>query len=90
MNIIKNLNDIPIDDIGKLTKAKADNYSKVVNSKVLLIGVTGTIAILQAIIILVQNRNNNKLEEEKMRHEEEMMRLEIEKMKIENSNKEEE
>ena len=84
MNIIKNFTDIPLDDITKLTKAKADNYTQVVNSKTVMIGVVGTIVIIEAIIALMKNRDNNI-------HEERMAEFELEKFKLElENNKEEE
>lgn len=83
---IKNLIDIPLDDITKLTKQKADNYTQVVKSKTMMISVIGTIIILEAVVSLIKNHNNND-------HEERMMELELEKLKLEmenNKNKEEE
>lgn len=91
--------NLPMDKVTRVSKPQADALNSMAeagikfnNSKVILIAVAGTIAIIQAAIKFAENHNNNnKLEEEKMRHEEEMMRLEIEKMKIENKiNKEEE
>ena len=84
MNIIKNFTDVPLDDITKLTKAKADNYTQVIKSKNVMIGVVGTFVIIEAIISLIKNRDNNN-------HEERMMKLELEKLKLElENNKEEE
>ena len=89
--------NLPMDKVTRVSKPQADALNSMAeagikfnNSKVILIAVAGTIAIIQAAIKFAENHNNNKLEEEKMRHEEEMMRLEIEKMKIENKNIKEE
>ena len=82
--------NLPMDKVTRVSKPQADALNSMAeagikfnNSKVILIAVAGTIAIIQAAIKFAEN-HNNKLEEE-------MMRLEIEKMKIENKiNKEEE
>lgn len=76
---IKNLIDIPLDDITKLTKAKADNYTQVVKSRTVMIGVVGTIIIIEAIITLVKNHDNNN-------HEERMMEFELKKLELESKN----
>lgn len=86
------MNILPMDKVTHVSKPQADAINsmadsvvKVNNSKAILIGVAGAIAVLQAIIVLIQNHDNNK-------HEERMKELEIEKLKVElekHKNKEE-
>ena len=83
---VKCVTTLPFNKVTQLTKPQADALKsmaesaiKTNNSVAACIGVAGAVAILTAIVTLIQNHDNNK-------HEERMKELEIEKLKVELEN----
>lgn len=73
---------LPVDNL-KYTKPQVDQFVRANGVYIKTIGITGSIAIVTALITAIKEHNKHIHEEKMAEHEEKMLSLEIEKMKLE-------